>query len=177
MTSNSTLIADCPSRIFSNQYYRRGKTMILSDNVLVITGAARGIGQAIALRAASEGAAVVCADIGDYQGTVDQITSKGGQAIGVHTDVREATDWSRLIDRAQAEYGKVDLLGNIAGIVNEAGPDTVVELSEENWATVIATDLTGVWLGMRATIPAMIAVADAVCLDVAELSLDARSDL
>lgn len=130
--------------------------MRLTDKVLVVTGGARGIGRGVALRAAAEGAAVVIGDLLDSTETVEQIVGAGGQAHGVAMDVRSADDWQRLVDEALRRHGRIDLLGNVAGIVNQLGPDTIVELTEEGWEEVVGTDLKGVWLGMRAVIPHMI---------------------
>jgi NAD(P)-dependent dehydrogenase (short-subunit alcohol dehydrogenase family) len=127
----------------------------LEGKVLVVTGAAQGIGQGIALRAARHGAAVVCADIQDKDETIDLLRDLGAPVTKVVMDVRRGGDWSDLIATATADHGGVDLLANVAGIVNTTSPDNVVELTEEAWADVIATDLTGVWMGMRAAIPAM----------------------
>lgn len=128
----------------------------LEGQVLIVTGAAQGIGRAIAVRGARHGAAVVCADIQDDDETCEIITSEEGLVTRVVMDVRKADDWQRLIAHAVDEFGAVDLLANVAGIVNKVSPDNVLELTEEAWSEVIDTDLTGVWLGMRAAIPSML---------------------
>lgn len=128
----------------------------LEGKVLVVTGAAQGIGQGVALRAARHGAAVVCADIQDDERTAKMVAEAGAAVTRVVMDVRVAADWDRLIATAEAAHGGVDLLANVAGIVNKISPDNVVELTEEAWDEVLATDLKGVWMGMRAAIPAMV---------------------
>jgi NAD(P)-dependent dehydrogenase (short-subunit alcohol dehydrogenase family) len=128
----------------------------LTGKVAVVTGAAQGIGRATAIRLASEGALVTAADIKDCGETVALAEKEGGRVVGVELDVRRAADWERGVAGVVAEHGRIDLLANIAGIVNMRSPDSVVDLTEEAWQDVIDTDLKGVWLGMRAVIPSMI---------------------
>jgi NAD(P)-dependent dehydrogenase (short-subunit alcohol dehydrogenase family) len=129
--------------------------MRLDGKIGIVTGANQGIGRATALRWAEEGATVVCADIKEECRTHEEIEAKGGRASTVIMDVRRAGDWTRLVDTTVERYGTVDLLANIAGVVNLLSPDNVVELTEEAWDDVLGTDLKGVWLGMRAVIPTM----------------------
>jgi NAD(P)-dependent dehydrogenase (short-subunit alcohol dehydrogenase family) len=132
------------------------RTASLAGSVAVVTGAAQGIGRATALRLAAEGAHVACADIQDTADTVKQIEADGGSGRAVWVDVRRADAWSDAIDDVVGAYGHVDLLANVAGVVNLLSEDTVTGLTEEAWDEVIATDLKGPWLGMRAVIPWMI---------------------
>ena len=89
--------------------------MRLDGKVRIVTGANQGIGRAIALRWAEEGAAVVCGDIKEECRTHEEIEAKGGRAFTVVMDVRRAEDWSRLVDATVERYGTVDLLANVAG--------------------------------------------------------------
>lgn len=131
--------------------------MRLTNKVALVTGAAQGIGQAAARRFAAEGATVVCADIQPAaRDTADQIVATGGTAVSIVMDVTKADDWQRTVDETLRQFGRIDLLANIAGVVALDGPDTVVGLTEERWDHVVGVDLKGVWLGMRAVIPSMI---------------------
>ncbi len=130
--------------------------MRLEGKVAIITGAAQGIGQGCALRMAAEGASVVCADIRGDDATANKIVANGGNAVHVTMDVRSAPDWERTVSTAIERFGPVDLLGNVAGVVNTISEDTVVGLTEEGWSFVLDSDLKGTWLGMRAVIPGMI---------------------
>jgi NAD(P)-dependent dehydrogenase (short-subunit alcohol dehydrogenase family) len=121
----------------------------------IISGGVQGIGQACALRVAQEGGNVVVADLQEDETTVERIRSEGGQARHVVMDVRRREDWQRTLAETVDAFGRVDFLGNVAGVVNMLSEDTVVGLSDEGWDSVIDTDLRGVWLGMQAVIPHM----------------------
>lgn len=127
----------------------------LDGKVALITGAVQGIGQACAVRMAQEGAKVVLADIQDDSTTLDQIKGEGGEAHQVQMDTRKREDWQRTVEECNSNFGPVDCLGNIAGVVNMKSEDSVVGLTDEGWDYVIDTDLRGVWLGMQAVIPVM----------------------
>lgn len=128
----------------------------LDDKVAIITGGAQGIGQACAKRMAEEGAKVVVADLQEDTTTVDEIAAGGGRAHHVVMDTRLREDWKRTVEETNEKFGKVDLLGNVAGVVNLKSEDSVVGLTDEGWDFVVNTDLRGVWLGMQAVIPQMI---------------------
>jgi len=132
------------------------RTVRLKDKVAIITGAAQGIGQGCAVRMAAEGASVVCADVQENDETARRIADNGGRAVHVAMDVRDPADWDRTVGIANERFGAIDLLGNVAGVVNTLSEDTVVGLTEDGWQFVIDTDLKGTWLGMRAVIPGMI---------------------
>lgn len=127
----------------------------LDGKVAILTGGARGIGQACAERMAAEGAKVVIGDLREDDTTVAAIKEAGGEAVQLTLDVRKREDWQQLVGEAVDRYGKVDLLVNNAGIVNMLSPDDVVGMSDEGWDSVIDTHLRGTWLGMQACIPEM----------------------
>jgi NAD(P)-dependent dehydrogenase (short-subunit alcohol dehydrogenase family) len=132
------------------------RTASLAGSAALVTGAAQGIGRATALRLGAEGAHVACADIQDTSDTVKQIEADGGTARAVRVDVRRGDAWRDAVADVEGAFGGVDLLANVAGVVNLQSEDTVTGLTEEAWEEVIATDLKGPWLGMRAVIPGMI---------------------
>lgn len=127
----------------------------LDDKVAIITGGVQGIGQACAKRMAEEGAKVVVADLQEDTTTVDEIGAAGGTAHQIKMDTRVREDWQRTVKETEEAFGPVDLLGNVAGVVNMKSEDSVVGLTDEGWDYVIDTDLRGVWLGMQAVIPTM----------------------
>jgi NAD(P)-dependent dehydrogenase (short-subunit alcohol dehydrogenase family) len=118
----------------------------------IVTGAAKGIGRACALRLADEGAAVGLADV-DVTGlekVVHEITDAGGQAIAVPTDVSREDDVEALVRAVTDRYGRLDVLVNIAGI---AVGGSVTETPEEDWDRVFAVNLKGIWYAMKYAIP------------------------
>jgi len=130
--------------------------MRLQNKVAIVTGAATGIGQAIATAFAAEGAAVVVDYVGK-EGAADQtlqrIKSAGGRAVAMACDVSDSTQVPRLIDRAVAEFGRLDILVNNAGIEFKR---PFLEFPIELWNKVIAVDLTGPWLCAQAAARQMV---------------------
>lgn len=123
--------------------------MRLSGKVIVITGAASGIGAAIAHRLARDGAAVAVADIHakDAGGVADAIARNGGRAIAVETDVSREESVRALVDRAMAELGGVDVVVNNAGISGGMAP--VDEQDADTWRRVIDTNLSSAFYGIK----------------------------
>ncbi len=126
----------------------------LDGKVAIISGGARGQGEAEARLFAREGAAVVLGDILDEDGqrVAESIIDAGGQAAYVHLDVTSETDWSDIVDKTVAEFGRVDYLLNNAGILPVA---PIEHATLEHFREVIDVNLVGVFLGIRAVIPAM----------------------
>ncbi len=131
--------------------------MELKSKVAIVTGSARGIGSGIALAFAREGASVVVngLTVESCRDTVTEIVSAGGHAIAVAADVSKAADQNALVAATLKAFGTVDILVNNAGI--EATPTLAHELSEEQWDRVIGINLKGVFLGIKAVLPTMIA--------------------
>ncbi|MFC9966546.1 SDR family NAD(P)-dependent oxidoreductase [Nocardia ignorata] len=128
-----------------------------ADQVVLVTGASSGVGKAVALRVAAEGAAVVLGARGKDQGeqVAEQIRAEGGRALFVPTDVTVDTDVERLTQAALTEYGRLDAAFNNAGAVNAFGP--VAEIGDDAWRADLELNLTGVFYGLRHQIPAIIA--------------------
>ncbi len=128
----------------------------LSDKVAIVTGAGMGIGRAIALNLAKDGAKLVINDIVEENAkeVVKEIESKGGDAIAILADVSNKNAVEHMIKLTLEKYGKIDLLVNNAGI---SGPMVPVQnLSEEDWDRVINVDLKGTFLCSQAVIPHML---------------------
>ena len=128
----------------------------MTAKVVVITGGASGIGRAAALAFARHGTKVIIGDI-DLNGAKDTVASikdKGGEADCLRVDVTKSTDVQAMVTKAVAQYGGLDFAFNNARL---AGPVAgVVDTSEEDWAHVVATNLTGMWLCMKYEIPEML---------------------
>jgi NAD(P)-dependent dehydrogenase (short-subunit alcohol dehydrogenase family) len=126
--------------------------------VAIVTGAGSGIGEAIAIRLAEEGAGVVCADVAKASATAKQIADAGGQAVDITMDVRDSSGWDAAVSLARERYGTVDLLANVAGVLTgvATGVDTALSQTEEEWQRIIDINLKGYWLGMRAVLPGML---------------------
>jgi NAD(P)-dependent dehydrogenase (short-subunit alcohol dehydrogenase family) len=140
----------------------------LDGKAAVVTGAASGQGRATAIAAAAEGAKVVCFDVTDPQQTVDEIEAAGGVGHAVTGDIRHEADWRRAADHAVNEFGGIFLLGNIAGVTPKV--DSVLEGDDSQWDQVLDINLKGVWLGMRAVLPAMMAAGEGRIVNISSLA-------
>jgi 3-oxoacyl-[acyl-carrier protein] reductase len=130
--------------------------MDLSNKVAIVTGSARGIGQAIALKLAEVGATVVVNDVGDPEAletTAKQIRDMGRQSLGIIADVSSSSDVTRLVDTVISTYGKVDILVNNAGITRDA---LLMRMTDEEWDTVLNVDLKSAFLCTRAVVRHML---------------------
>jgi len=127
--------------------------MRLEGKVIIVTGAASGMGKAMAEVFAAEGAHVVVSDIhGDTARQVVQtITDNGGTALAVETNVAEETAVQQLIDQTITAYGKLDVLVNNAGIMD--GMEGVGDISDERWERVFSINTTAVMRAMRLVVP------------------------
>lgn len=122
--------------------------MILTNKVAIVTGASKGIGKAIALRYAREGAvAVIASRSRDLLSKVaEQITCAGGKALPLFVDVRKRESVQQIVDRTISDYGRLDIMVNNAGI-SMAKPTE--ELSHDDWLRAVETDLFGVFYGCQ----------------------------
>ena len=120
----------------------------ISGKVAVITGAASGLGSAIASLFATEGASVIATDINEKDGevVVKAIVSNGGDAVFLRQDVASEVDWQRLMDFTEERYGHLDILVNCAGVFSSL---PIEDLSLENWRFVMSVNLDGVFLGVK----------------------------
>jgi 3-oxoacyl-[acyl-carrier protein] reductase len=121
----------------------------LDNKVAVITGSGRGIGKAIAVLFAKEGAAVVINDIDENPArqTADEIQAFGGKAAICVADIRKPDDAQRLVDTAAEKFGKLDILVNNAGITRD---NFLARMTDEQWDTCVDISLKGTFYCIRA---------------------------
>jgi len=122
---------------------------LLKDKVAVVSGAGSGIGRAIAIAYATEGAKVAVADINEENAkeTVKMIQNQGGEAFAIKADSSKASDNKMLVEEIVAKYGRLDVACNNAGMGGPAKPTGAYE--PEEWDRVIALNLNGVFYACK----------------------------
>ncbi|HZW65481.1 MAG TPA: glucose 1-dehydrogenase [Hanamia sp.] len=142
---------------------------LLENKVAIITGAGSGIGKAISLLYANEGAKIVVSDISEKGGneTVSEIKAKGGEAIFVKADTSKVDDNKNVVDQAVKQFGGLHLAVNNAGIGGPLSPTD--EYPIDGWDKVIAINLSGVFYGLRYQIPAILESGGGSIVNVASI--------
>jgi NAD(P)-dependent dehydrogenase (short-subunit alcohol dehydrogenase family) len=137
----------------------------LDGRVAIVTGAARGIGAAIARAFDDHGASVVICDVA---GNPEQVASGLRNSIGVVCDVSSEEDVDALIERTLSEFGRLDIVVNNAGIDGAFNP--LAESAPDTFDQVIAVNLRGVYLVMRKSIPALISSGGGSVINIASVA-------
>jgi 3-oxoacyl-[acyl-carrier protein] reductase len=130
--------------------------MDFTGKVAIVTGSGRGIGKAIAMKLAENGATLVINDVGDSapaEQTVSEIKNLNRQAMAIMADVSSSADVTKMMETAIAAYGKVDILVNNAGITRD---QLTMKMTDEEWDKVLAIDLKSVFLCTRAVLRPML---------------------
>jgi len=142
---------------------------LLENKVAIITGAGSGIGKAISLLYANEGAKIVVSDISEKGGneTVSEVKAKGGEAIFVKADTSKPDDNKNVVEQAVKQFGGLHLAVNNAGIGGPISP--AGEYPIDGWDKVIAINLSGVFYGLRYQIPAILEAGGGSIVNVASI--------
>jgi NAD(P)-dependent dehydrogenase (short-subunit alcohol dehydrogenase family) len=143
--------------------------MLLKGKILLVTGAASGIGRAIALVGAREGAKVLVSDLDAAGGeeTARLVGAAGGEAFFVRADVSRAEDGRMLVERTVQAFGGLDVACNNAGIAGPLCP--TADYPEEAWQQVIGVNLSGVFYGMKHQIGQMVRQGRGAIVNVASI--------
>src|SRR5215211_4758998 len=143
--------------------------MRLQGSVAIVTGGGSGIGRAIALLFAAEGAKVVAADLVPERAreTAEQIAAADGEAIGVEVDVSKSAMVATMAEAATAAFGRVDILVNNAGL---SVGDTILDFDEAAWDLNLDVVLKRTYLCSRAVVPGMIDRGQGVILNIASVN-------
>jgi NAD(P)-dependent dehydrogenase (short-subunit alcohol dehydrogenase family) len=141
----------------------------LEDKVVLVTGAASGMGASMARIFAREGAKVVVADVLEEEGrgVVADITRANGAAIFRRLDVSNETEWKAAVDATLAEFKKLDILVNDAGLSGSAVEDL---FDTAAWDRLMAVNARGVFLGMKFAIPVMKAAGGGSIVNISSIS-------
>ncbi len=137
----------------------------VAGKVALITGGSRGIGEACARALVAEGASVVITDVLDEPGAA-LASSLGDAARYLHLDVASADEWEAAVAFTVAEFGKLDVLVNNAGIANGSALQT---FDPEQWQRILDINLTGTFLGMQKSADAMIAAGGGSMINMSSI--------
>jgi NAD(P)-dependent dehydrogenase (short-subunit alcohol dehydrogenase family) len=129
--------------------------MDVRGKVVVITGAARGIGQEFAQSLATAGARIIAADINDCSATLDLVRAQGAPAIGVTLDVRDASAALNMADAATRAFGRIDALINNAALYGALRGGRFDAITETDWDAAMAVNVKGIWNCCKAVVPFM----------------------
>ena len=142
--------------------------MRVKDKVVIITGGGSGIGRETGILFAREGAKVVVADVNEKAGaeTVDTIKKAGGEAFFARLDVSNREQTKQVVKDTIAKYGRLDVLINNAGIIQDA---LLVKMTEEQWDKVININLKGPFNCIQAVVEQMITQGSGVILNISSI--------
>lgn len=146
-------------------------TGTMVGKVALVTGAGSGIGKAIALAFAKEGASVAVADVDSLGGeeTISEIQALGARGIFISCDVSKKADVRTLVEETVRQFGQLDFACNNAG-VHHAKPESFTEIEEEEWDRIIAINLKGVFFCMQSEILQMQKQGNGVIVNVASMA-------
>ncbi len=146
----------------------------LKDKVAIVTGGGQGIGRAIVLRLAQEGADVAIGELNtsSADAVADEVQKTERRALVVRTDVANAKDRRALIDAALSRFGKIDILVNNAGIIRVSDP---LKITEEEWDQIQAVNVKGTYFTCQAVLPHMLERGAGKIVNMASIAAKAGS--
>ena len=130
----------------------------LEGKVAVVTGAAQGIGEVYAKAMAKEGAKVVVSDINDPTRVADEINANGGSAIAITADVTSDESLAALVEKAEAEFGPIEILVNNAALFAELMITPIMKMTNEEWDRVMTVNVRGSFQCIKAAVPSMLKI-------------------
>lgn len=139
----------------------------LAGKIAIITGASQGMGEAHARAFVAEGAQVVLGDINEGAGAA-LAAALGSSALFVHHDVTSSSGWAQVVAQGEARFGPINVLVNNAGIIGPVA--RTAEIAESDFAQVCAVNMTGVFLGMQAVLPSMLAQGGGSIVNISSIS-------
>lgn len=140
----------------------------IANKIVIVTGAAQGIGRATAERLVQEGAIVALADRNAEGLAAVAESLEAGRAIAVTLDVASREGWGCAVSQVREAFGRIDGLVNNAGVTRDR---SLLKLTDDDWDSVLDVNLRGTWLGCQAVIPAM---REAGCGSIVNLSSESR---
>lgn len=142
----------------------------MENRVVIVTGAARGLGQAYAVEFARMGASVVAGDINDCTDTVAQAADAGGKAIAVALDVTDAASCTAMTEAAKESFGRIDVLINNAALYGALKGGRFDAIAEADWDAAMTVNVKGSWNCCKAVVPAMRENGSGSIVNVASLA-------
>jgi len=140
------------------------------DKIVIITGAARGIGQELARGLAAAGASIVAADVNDCSATLELIDAENGKALAVGLDVRDAAAVRDTVAAAISKFGRIDALINNAALYGALKGGRFDAISETDWDAAMAVNVKGIWNCCKAVVPALRQAGSGSIINLASLA-------
>ena len=144
--------------------------MEMRGKVVLVTGAARGIGRELATACATAGASVVAADINDCGETIELVRRQGGQGIALKSDVSDAGSTREMAQKAAEAFGRIDGLVNNAALYGALTGGRFDAIAEADWDAAMAVNVKGIWNCCKAAVPAMRRAGGGSIVNIASLA-------